>query len=92
MMLFTLLSLFYSGDRTYFPFAKAVWQVAVLNLAGLSEVPRTPNEREGHAESPLTESDIIALFPKPIALYLPHDKLYAFPQDLGLKICLFGVG
>lgn len=47
---------------------------------------------DGHAESPLTESDIIALFPKRITLYLPHDVLYTFPQVLGLKLCLFGVG
>lgn len=47
---------------------------------------------DGHAESPLTESDIIALFPKRITLYLPDDVLYTFPQVLGLKLCLFGVG
>lgn len=40
---------------------------------------------KGHAESPFTESDIIALFPKRITLYLPHDKLHTFPQVLGLK-------
>jgi len=39
---------------------------------------------DGHAESPLTESDI-AICPKRITLYLPHDVLYTFPQVLGLK-------